>query len=79
MTIMEVRVYRLRNPVVLQNADRYFGCFAWCDGLDSDVDVGQLEEGDACLEDGEFHRRQELTRDALQGLGAQDILGNECP
>lgn len=67
MTVVELRAYRLRDPVVLTSADRFFGCFAWID-LDASVDPGRLEDAVACVEDAVFLRRQEMTREALHGL-----------
>lgn len=67
MTVVEVRAYRLRDPVVLTSVEGFFGCFSWVD-LDGIVDSGQLEDAVACVEDNVFLQRQELTREALRGV-----------
>jgi hypothetical protein len=67
MAVVEVRAYRLRDPVVLTSDDSFFGCFSWIN-LDGGVDLGQLEDAVACVEDDVFLQRQEQTREALRRL-----------
>lgn len=64
ITVLELRVAQLLEPLVIPSQDRYWGCFSW-----TDVHEGVGKEGmrtaKLVLEDSDFQERQQKIRAAL--------------
>lgn len=83
VTLLELRCYRLRQPLILPSREEYWGCFSW---VDLDQQGGQVagvaallagqEAGglEAALDDAAFGQRQALLRERLEGLDGVEAL-----
>jgi hypothetical protein len=81
LTLLELRAYRLAEPLLLpvgQEPERYFGCFSWLE-----LPAKVVAAGPPCwtlqpaLSDAEFAERQAVLREALRQLDAQ-VLELSC-
>lgn len=82
LTLMEVKVHRLPQPLVIDNRDELWGCFSWVDAAhpasDSSSSAVQAVEWAAAqpvLGDVEFAQRQRLLRQALAGVECEEAGG----
>lgn len=70
ITVLEVRAYRLAQPLLLEPRDEFWGCFSWV--LLEEAAQQGLEEapsgGPPALDDDAFAERQELCRQQLSQL-----------
>jgi hypothetical protein len=73
LTVLEVRAYHLKQPIVVVPRPELFGCFSWVP-----LPEGSLPDGLAglqpCVPEEEFQRRQMLLRERLSKL--EDVV--EC-
>jgi hypothetical protein len=60
LTVLEVKTYRLLDPIILPQEASLYGCFSW---LELDMDQTRLDACVPCVED--FTSRQEEVRRAL--------------
>jgi hypothetical protein len=82
LTLLELRCYRLQQPLLLpvKQREQYFGCFSWVQLEAADVvPVGAAEKGpnvwelEAALTDDEFVQRQGVLRAGLQQLQVEQL------
>lgn len=77
ITVLELRAYRLHDPVVLTQQDNFWGCFSWLDLPNSclrhatkDQILGQMSPA---LSDAAFAERQLECRDILTAIEAHEL------
>eukprot|EP00884_Botryococcus_braunii_P002775 jgi/Botrbrau1/12499/Bobra.0169s0046.1 len=67
LTVMELRVWRLANPIVLAPTEDFWGCFSWLD-LSQHMQGMSWLQGTPVIPDGEFRKRQEGLRKSFSSL-----------
>ena len=82
LTVMELRAYKLKKPVVVDTKDEFWGCFSWVDvetgdtsNGNGDGNGGSLEElkkiSTPALDNIDFAEKQKICRQGLSKL--QDL------
>lgn len=75
ITVLELRVYRLAEPIMVASREEFWGCFSWVDlGEEAAASLGATALQSA-LSDAAFAERQALCRRALEQLGARSLKG----
>ena len=67
ITVMELRVAQLQEPLVFPSQDRYWGCFSWTD-VHQGVSSKAMQSANLVLQASEFQSRQQKVRAALGTL-----------
>jgi hypothetical protein len=73
VNILELRCQRLRQPLLLPQAEFFYGCFSWVD-LPGDLVAQALGAADPVMPEPDFKDRQEGLRAALEHIEAQPVL-----
>jgi hypothetical protein len=87
LTILELRAYTLRTPLIVASREEFWGCFSWVDFLDTDFSNIQqafaeksfkelVAEGYMvpALDDTSFAEKQKICRDGLSKLKDLEVL-----
>ena len=67
ITVLELRVAQLPEPLVIPSLDNYWGCFSWTD-VHGGVSSEMLQIADPVLQDSDFKQKQQKVRMALSTL-----------
>ena len=67
ITVLELRCSALRQPLVVQNKDSYWGCFSWVD-LEQGLGEEAMQTAQEVIGEDDFVKRQHGVRAALQTL-----------
>jgi hypothetical protein len=75
ITLLELRAYELRPPVMLPSSEDVFGCFSWVGlpGVPEAEVEGALAARVPALGDAAFAEKQRLLRERLKGLAAEPL------
>jgi hypothetical protein len=77
LTILEVRVRRLIEPISIHNDDEFYGCFSWCMlplSGENAAATEALRTSEAVLSDEAFAIKQAMCREGLSKLGDLERL-----
>lgn len=74
VTILEVRCWRLRTPLLVPSREEYFGCFSWVDVAGSFEAAAVLDGSSPALSHSEFGERQALLRSRLADIEVQELV-----
>jgi len=77
VTVMELRAYRLREPMVLPRREEYAGCFSWVEPVSQRLDDGLMPlraTSTPAIANGEFAGRQRRLRDVLEAVPFTELL-----
>ena len=67
ITVMELRVHQLPQPLIVPTQDKYWGCFSWIE-TDSGIDVDMVNASQPVVQDADYCNRQHQVRTALSML-----------